>query len=445
MTPRATVRDPPPRARTHPTSGPASRSRTFALSPSHTRRDTCRACRGRDLRSVVDLGPTALANSFPRDPAEFAAELRYPLELYFCADCSLVQLLDVVPAEQLFSNYIYVTGTSDTIAAHNRRYADAVVDRMALGPADLVVEVASNDGSLLRCFQTRGVRVLGVEPATNIAERAVRSGVPTVNRFFNAEQGAILRAEHGSARVVIGNNVLAHVDDTQGFLRGARDWISDDGLAIFEVPYLGEFVERLEYDTVYHEHLCYFSVLALMRLFEGAGLRIVAIESQPVHGGSLRVFGARAKAGEGHGSDAMRFAAEERRKGWHEFARYQRFALDVAANRRELLDVLDGFAADGKRVAGYGAPAKGNTLLQYCGITPRRIEYTVDKNPLKVGRFTPGSHLPVLAVETLLERQPDVVVILAWNFAEEILRQQAEYLRRGGRFLLPLPRPHWAA
>jgi SAM-dependent methyltransferase len=393
------------------------------------------------LKLVVDLGSTALANSFPRSPAEFAAEARYPLELYFCPACSLVQLLDVVPAEQLFSNYIYVTGTSDTIAAHNLAYARSVVAHLGLGKEDLVVEVASNDGSLLRCFQKHGVRVLGVEPATNIAERAVAAGVPSVNRFFGHDEGRRLREEFGAAKAVIGNNVLAHVDDTLGFLRGARELLADDGRAIFEVPYLGEFVERLEYDTVYHEHLCYFSVTALMHLFAAAGLRIVRIERHPVHGGSLRVFGARDTQVNVHGEDALRFAKKEAAAGWTSLARYERFARDVADNKLALLELLTRLRAERKSVAAYGAPAKGNTLLQYCGITTDLVPYTVDKNPLKVGLFCPGSHLPVLPVDTLLERQPDFVLILAWNFAEEIMRQQAEYARLGGRFILPLPAP----
>ncbi len=411
------------------------------MTPSYFRRTSCRACGAGDLKLVVDLGSTALANSFPRNGDEFVGELRVPLELYFCPSCSLVQLLHIVPAEVLFSNYIYVTGTSDTIAAHNVRYARSVADLLGLKSTDLVVEVASNDGSLLRCFQNHGVRVMGVEPATNIAERAVSSGVPTLNRFFGRDEGLRLRAQIGAAQAVIGNNVLAHVDDTLGFLRGARELLSEDGRAIFEVPYLGEFVERLEYDTVYHEHLCYFSVTALMRLFEEAGMRIVRVERHPVHGGTVRVFGARDSSVKVHGSEALEFARQERGAGWTTFARYERFAADVAANKRAIVELLTRFRDERKSVAGYGAPAKGNTLLQYCGITPALLPYTVDKNPLKVGRFTPGSHLPVLPVEALLERQPDFVLILAWNFAEEIVRQQAEYARRGGQFITPLPLP----
>jgi SAM-dependent methyltransferase len=414
-----------------------------ALSPSHFRRDTCRSCGGRDLRLVVDLGSTALANSFPRSPDEFLGELRVPLELYWCAGCSLVQLLHVVPAEQLFSNYIYVTGTSDTIALHNQRYAASVVQLLNLRASDLVVEVASNDGSLLACFQRHGVRVTGIEPAGNIAEAAVARGVPTLNRFFGEAEGRRLRGELGPASVVCGNNVLAHVDDTLGFLRGARALLAEQGRAIFEVPYLGEFLENVEYDTVYHEHLCYFSITALLRLFEEAGLRLVRVERHPVHGGTVRVFGAPDSQVREHGAEVLELAARERAAGWSSFGCYERFARGVGDSKRAVLELFARLADERKTVAGYGAPAKGNTLLQYCGLTPALLPYTVDKNPLKVGRFTPGTHLPVLDVEALLERQPDVVFILAWNFADEIVRQQAEYARRGGRFVTPLPLPRF--
>jgi len=353
----------------------------------------------------------------------------------------MVQLADVIDPEVLFRNYLYVTGTSDTIAAHNLAYAAKVAGLVGLGAGDLVVEVASNDGSLLRCFQAHGVRTLGVEPATNIAERARASGVETVNRFFEPGCAAELRAEHGPAKVLIGNNVLAHVDDPVDFLRAARALIADDGYVIVEVPQLRELVERLEYDTVYHEHLSYFSVTSLMRVCEEAGLSIERLDHVPVHGGSLRVYAAPAEVLAEHGPAVRVLTDAEREDGLTSLGRLRAFAADVRANREALLALLGRLQAEGRSVAGYGAPAKGNTLLNYCGIGPDLVPYTVDKSPLKVGLHTPGSHLPVLPVETLLERQPDYVLILAWNFADEIVRQQAEYARRGGRFIVPIPEP----
>lgn len=407
----------------------------------HHKRTTCRACGGRDLELFLPLGEVALANSFLRSPDEFAAERRFPLDVYVCRTCSMVQLLDVIDPEALFRNYLYVTGTSDTIAAHNRGYSKAVVELTGASSRELVVEVASNDGSLLRCFQAHGVRTLGVEPATNIAAKATAAGVPTVNRFFDSRCAAELRAEHGPARAVIGNNVLAHVDEPVDLLRGFKTLLDERGLAIVEVPELAEFVERLEYDTVYHEHLAYFSVTSLMRVCEEAGLRVVRVERVPVHGGSVRVYSAPVERVRDHADEVKALAHAEQHSGIARPERLRQFARDVQAQRAELLALLGDLRARGKSVGGYGAPAKGNTLLNYCGITTDLLPWTVDKSPLKVGLFTPGTHIPVLPAEELLARQPDYCLILAWNFADEIRRQQAEYERRGGRFILPLPRP----
>jgi hypothetical protein len=412
-----------------------------APSPVHRFRTTCRACGAAGLVPVLDLGRQPLANAFLRHPSEFVAEARFPLVLYSCSICSLLQLSDVIDPAVLFEHYLYVTGTSETIAAHNRSYATAVATRQRLGPGDLVVEVASNDGSLLSCFQHLGTRVLGVEPATNIAQIAVDRGIPTEVVFFNASAGALLRERHGPARAVIGNNVLAHVDDPVGFLTGARALLAEDGLAIVEVPYLAEMLDRLEYDTIYHEHLCYFSITALLRIAEEAGLRVVDIDRVPVHGGSIRVYAAPASGQDRHAPEVLAMAAEEQRSGLTAAAALERFAERVAAHREALVTLLRDLRAGGATIAAYGAPAKGNTLLNYCGIGTDLVDYAVDRSPLKQGLYTPGQHLPVPPVETLLERQPDYVLVLAWNFAEEIMAQQAEYRRRGGRFILPLPEP----
>jgi len=407
----------------------------------HTKRTACRACRSRELARFLPLGETALANSFLRSASEFASEARFPLDVVFCRSCSMVQLADVIDPETLFRNYLYVTGTSDTIAQHNEAYAKDVVGMLSLGEADLVVEVASNDGSLLKRFRAEGVRTLGIEPATNIAARASAEGIETVNRFFGPACARDVRASHGPAAAVIGNNVLAHVDEPVEFLAACKALLGPEGLVIVEVPELAEFVERLEYDTVYHEHLSYFSLTSLMTVCEEAGLRIVRADRVPVHGGSLRIHAAAHEREPDHAPAVHARAHEERAAGLTSLARFERFARDVEHNRAALLDLLHSLERQGHTVAGYGAPAKGNTLLNYCGIGPELLPYTVDKSPLKVGLFTPGMHIPVLPVATLLERQPGYVLILAWNFADEIMRQQAEYARRGGRFILPLPEP----
>jgi hypothetical protein len=408
------------------------------MRPVHHKRTHCRACEGSRLTLFLELGMQPLANAFVASPDDFAGEAFYPLDVYFCEDCSLVQLLDVIDPEILFRNYLYVTGTSDTIARHNVSYARTVADLLGLGPKDLVVEAASNDGSLLREFQSLGVSTLGVEPAANLAALARQNGIATENLFFSSETARNLREAYGKSKALVANNVLAHVDDPIDFLRGAREWLHEDGLVIFEVPYLVELINKLEYDTIYHEHLCYFSVMALRRLCESAGLGIARIDRVPVHGGSLRVY---ASPRGGHSADALEMAEAEREAGLDSIARYRKFAVDVDKSREMLRSLLSDLRAQGRSVAAYGAPAKGNTLLNYCGLDTNFLQFTVDKNERKVGLYTPGMHIPVRPVPALLEEQPDDVLILAWNFAGEIMHQQQAYKARDGRFITPVPEP----
>lgn len=407
----------------------------------HSIRATCRGCnQTKGLKKFLSLGNQPLANAFIKSPENFSEEKKYPLDVYFCEICSLVQVLDVIDPSVLFSNYIYVTGTSDTIAQHNKAYASTVIEHMDIKDG-LVAEVASNDGSLLKCFQAEGVKTIGIEPATNIAKIANEAGIETINTFFNYESSQIIRQSHGMADVVIGNNVLAHVDDTQDFLKGAKHLLKPYGLMIVEVPYLGEFMDRLEYDTVYHEHLCYFSISALLTLCDIAGLAITRVDHVSVHGGSIRIYAGPVEHYKTHSEEVLSEADNEKERGLTQFDPYKDFANDVDINKTGLLSLLNHLKESGKSIAAYGAPAKGNTLLNYCGINTDLVPYTVDKSPLKQGFYTPGMHLPVLPIETLLERQPDYVLILAWNFADEIIEQQQEYKIRGGQFIVPLPVP----
>lgn len=408
----------------------------------HHRRDTCRICGSSALRQILSLGPMPLANAFLSSPAELEGERSFPLDVRFCEGCTFVQLVDVVAPEVLFRHYLYTSGTSDTMSAHHQSLAGRVVEALHVNRGDLVVEVASNDGSLLRCFQPFGVRVLGVEPARNIAAMASAAGIATVTEFFTPQVAVDVRAKHGPAAAVLANNVLAHVDDPREFLAAARLLVEPAGSVVVEVPYVGDLLDRLAYDTIYHEHLGYFSVGAFVALAESVDLTITRIDRIPVHGGSLRVwFSPRGRERHQHGASVLELLGTERAAGLHDLDRYSRFSAQVEGNRRQLVDMLIGMRADGRTVAAYGAPAKGNTLLNYCGITADLVAFTVDKNPLKVGLLTPGSHIPVLPVSAIAERQPDYLLLLAWNFADEIMRQQSAYVAAGGRFILPIPQP----
>lgn len=405
----------------------------------HRLRSTCRICGASALERFLELGPTPLANSFLADPEE--PEVAYPLDVYFCTRCSLVQLLDVIEPEVLFRDYIYVSGTSETMRRHFAEYASIVAERVALSPGDLVVEAASNDGTLLDAFGPYGVRSLGIEPARNIAVLARRRGIETVEEFFDFETASKLKRCHGPARVVLANNVLAHVDDPVTFLQSAVELVDPSGWVIVEVPYLGEMLKRLEYDTIYHEHLCYFSVSALVRLFETAGLFIRDVQAVQVHGGSLRVLAQPRETLSGHGPEVLTWLAREAAEGLTSVATFRNFAAAVAENRRALCALIDSMRSSGTRMAAYGAPAKGNTLLNYCGLGTDQLDFAVDLNPRKIGRFTPGQHIPILSTEALLARRPGCTLLLAWNFAEEVLRQQQSYRDQGGRFLMPIPEP----
>lgn len=405
------------------------------------KRESCRGCGAKDLERFLELGPTPLANSFLKSESEFEGEKSFPLDVYVCRKCFLVQLLDVVAPEILFKEYIYVTGTSETIAAHNEEYAETLMGMAKISEGELVLEVASNDGSLLKCFKKRGARTVGIEPARNIAAMAAAAGIETMNEFFNLKTALRAKDIHGKAKAVIGNNVLAHVDDSVEFLEGCREIVDDCGMVVVEVPYLGDLLDRLEYDTIYHEHLCYFSVNALLNIYERAGLSVLKIDRHSIHGGSLRIYAGLEKVHGGHSKDVLDLAAAERGDGFTTIEKYKEFAGRVQRNRTELLELLREKVAEGKKVAAYGAPAKGNTLLNYCGIGSEILAFTVDKNAMKVGTFTPGMHIPVLPPEALMEQRPDYVLILAWNFADEIMRQQSGYGSSGGKFIIPIPKP----
>ena len=398
----------------------------------------CRACGGGRVRLVLSLGNTPLANALLAADELGAAEATYPLDLVFCEDCTLVQITETVPPARLFSEYAYFSSFSDTMLRHAEALAEQVIAARRLGPDSLVAEVASNDGYLLQYYRRAGVPVLGIEPAANIARVAEERGIRTVVDFFGDTLARTLRERGDRADVIHANNVLAHVPDLPGFARGLAALLKEDGVAIIEVPYVKDLIDHREFDTIYHEHLSYFSLTALDRLFARHGLALQDVERMPIHGGSLRVTVGLAGGG-GALPSVDRLLREEDQWGVTRLEFYERFADAVGELKTSLVSLLSDLRSRGKRLAAYGAAAKGSTLLNCFGIGRDFLEYAVDRSPHKQGRYMPGVHLLIDAPARLLRDRPDFVLLLTWNFAEEILEQQSEFRRAGGRFIIPVP------
>lgn len=401
-------------------------------------------CGSKRLVKVWSFGETPLANAYlkPEDIGRGEEEPFAPLDIYYCRDCCLVQMLDVVNPNVLFDNYLYVSSTSPTFVKHFEDYASHLIDRFKLNAKSLVVDIGSNDGILLKPLKAIGIQTLGIDPAENVAAAANADGIKTLAEYFTPQVAERCAKQYGRASVITANNVFAHTDDVGAFVEAVKRLLLPDGVFVFEVQYLGDLIAKNLFDIVYHEHVCYYSVHPLVKFFEKKGMEVFDVERPPVHGGSLRVY---VQFGEGLYRPSKRVQEvlhEEKVQALTTLAPYQQFAARVASNKEKLQQILQGIKSERGRVVGYGAPAKATTLLYALGVGNDIIDYIVDDDKkIKQGLFMPGTHIPIVSPERLYEDKPDYCLILAWNFARLIMKNHQRFVDQGGRFIIPVPEP----
>lgn len=400
---------------------------------------TCRICGSRELDKFISLGPTPLANSFLRESELESTENFYPLDVYFCSNCYLVQLLDIVSPEVMFKEYAYMTSASKPMQVHFSELVEDVIQNFKPANNSLVVDIGSNDGTLLRCFSKFDLRILGIEPASNISKVALAKGIPTINKFFNEKCASEVCKKYGSANLITATNVFAHADDLESFVNGITNLLADDGVFIIEVPYLLNLLKNMEFDTIYHEHLSYFALHPLVHLFQKFGMEVVDVKQIHIHGGSIRVFVQKSPARQSQ--NVVDMLSMELEAGLDSLETYTKFGKEVYLLKEKLVKLLKTLKGKGAKITAYGATAKGNTLLNFCKIGPDILDYISDTTPLKQGCFSPGMHIPVVSEEKFHEEPPDYALLLAWNYAEEIMRKESKYRQNGGKFILPISEP----
>ena len=399
----------------------------------------CRFCNSQLNNLFLDLGETPSANSFLKQE-DLSSEKLYPLRVFICSKCFLVQIPEIITPNELFSDYAYFSSFSDTWLEHAKDYVDMMIERFHLNHSSQIIEIASNDGYLLKYFVQKGIPVLGIEPASNVAETAIKNGVPTLKKFFNTNTANKIKEKDGLADILLGNNVLAHVPDINDFIVGMKILLKPNGIITMEFPHLLQLIENTQFDTIYHEHFSYFSFITIQEIFISKGLEIFDVEEISTHGGSLRIFVKHSDNKLLEIKESVEsLVKKEKEYGLDNMLTYLDFSKKIENVKNKINNFLETVKSEGKSVICYGAPAKGNTLLNFCSISSNQIEYTVDRNPHKQGLFLPGSHIPIKSVTTIQETKPDYIIILPWNIKDEIMDQMKDIRTWGGKFVIPIP------